>query len=388
MRWCGVAVALGVTNLALGCGGHADRLRLSVTPSSALADAPISVRVTGLRARKPVTITVFGASELGQVWRTELTRRADPHGAVELRKQYLVARLRPLRKPSARDFLPWAQHLTVVARSAGKTVTARARRILLTPGVRVSKERPSRVGFFGDWIAPRHVRHHTAILFLGGSEGGLPAYLAAFMLAAHGYPVLALAYFREPGLPRNLERIPLEYFQHALAWMRTRPEVDSRRIVTFGISRGGELSLLLASTFRGAVHGAISYVGADVAIVSPFDRTKPAWTHRGKPVLGPIALDRIAGPVFAVGGLADLLWPSGLYAQNIQYDLRGHDGRDVTLIYTYAGHRAGDPVPGQPELRTTARTIYGTLDFGGSPQADEAAREDSWPKLLRFLARI
>lgn len=34
---------------------------------------------------------------------------------------------------------------------------------------------------------------------------------------------------------------------------------------------------------------------------------------------------------------------------------------------------------------TTVSTRYGNLDFGGSPSADEAAREDSWPKLLRFL---
>ena len=35
--------------------------------------------------------------------------------------------------------------------------------------------------------------------------------------------------------------------------------------------------------------------------------------------------------------------------------------------------------------RTVVSTRYGDLDFGGSAAADEAAREDSWPKLLRFL---
>jgi dienelactone hydrolase len=78
------------------------------------------------------------------------------------------------------------------------------------------------------------------------------------MLAARGYPVLALAYFREDGLPRELVRIPLEYFRRALLWMRTRPEVDPARVVTLGISRGGELSLILASTFPDLVSGAIA----------------------------------------------------------------------------------------------------------------------------------
>lgn len=31
---------------------------------------------------------------------------------------------------------------------------------------------------------------------------------------------------------------------------------------------------------------------------------------------------------------------------------------------------------------------YGLLNLGGSPQADEAALEDSWPKLLRFLQHV
>jgi hypothetical protein len=31
---------------------------------------------------------------------------------------------------------------------------------------------------------------------------------------------------------------------------------------------------------------------------------------------------------------------------------------------------------------------YGELYLGGSPQADDAALEDSWPKLLRFLERL
>ena len=35
----------------------------------------------------------------------------------------------------------------------------------------------------------------------------------------------------------------------------------------------------------------------------------------------------------------------------------------------------------------TFKSRYGVLDLGGSPLADAKARADSWPKLLRFLAR-
>ena len=50
----------------------------------------------------------------------------------------------------------------------------------------------------------------TAVLVFGGSEGGLATSLLAARFAADGYPALALAYFREPGLPQTLTNIPLE----------------------------------------------------------------------------------------------------------------------------------------------------------------------------------
>jgi acetyl esterase/lipase len=160
---------------------------------------------------------------------------------------------------------------------------AHAQRILRPASVTVAHERLSRVGFYGEWLTPRGARRHTAILLFGGSEGGLAGhlYLTASMLAGHGYPVLALAYFREPGLPRSLERIPLEYFQRALQWMGQRRDVEPQQIVTFGISRGGELSLLLSSTFPNLVHGAIEYVGANVVIGGVGAVGQPSWIYQG-----------------------------------------------------------------------------------------------------------
>jgi dienelactone hydrolase len=394
MRRCGLAAVVALTVLAAGCGGHRNGLRLSVTPASALVESPFTVRVTGAAASEPVTIAVFGRSRLNKVWRATLTARADVHGQVELRNRYLLALLRPLRPPAADDYLPWKQDLRIVVRSGNASGTVEAHRILQPPSVSVTDERPAEVGFYGEWLVPRGARRHTAILRLGGSEGGTPAGGSAYMLAAHGYPVLALAYFREPGLPQQLERIPLEYFRRALEWMRKQPEVDPQRIVTFGVSRGGELSLLLASTFPDLVHGAIEYVGANVvlgaiAVGQPRWRTagQPAWTYHGKRLPLSIPVDRIDGPVFAVGGGADQL-SSGQYIPLIRHDRGGHNRHDVFLLYPHAGHGVGAAVPNQPDLSETVETFYGKLNFGGTPQADEAAREDSWPRLLRFLASI
>jgi dienelactone hydrolase len=381
-----IAAALALT-LVAGCGDRSDRITLTVTPASGPVDAPFRVQAAGAEPGTPLTFTVLGRSSRGRPWSLERRVTAGPDGRVDWRRAYLIAELRPEQPPAADDDLPLAQDLTITVQSGKASATKDARRIGLPASVRVDTERPGESGFYGEWFAPSGSRDHTAVLLLGGSEGGLPTVLPA-VLAAHGYPVLALAYFGEPGLPQVLERIPLEYFHRALLWMRQQPEVDPKRLVTFGISRGGELSLLLAATYPDLVHGAVGYVPSSAANPGLPDRAEPAWTHRDKPVLGDIPLSRISGPVFAVGGGDDMLWPSDLYVGNVRFARRGHDRGDVTLIYPYAGHAVGRAVP-SPELTTNVQSPrYGLLQLGGTPAADEAGRENSWPKLLRFLARI
>lgn len=84
------------------------------------------------------------------------------------------------------------------------------------------------------------------VLVLGGSEGGVPEKLASPIVEA-GFPTLALAYFKEEGLPPELERIPLEYVIQAMSWLKSQPDTMPDNIVVVGWSKGAELSLLLAS---------------------------------------------------------------------------------------------------------------------------------------------
>ncbi len=87
-----------------------------------------------------------------------------------------------------------------------------------------------------------------AILLMGGSEGGLDIISGmAADFAKQGYAALALAYWKEQGLPQTLELIPLEYFDKAVGWLKARPEVDPKEIGAIGWSRGSEAVLLLGS---------------------------------------------------------------------------------------------------------------------------------------------
>jgi hypothetical protein len=148
-----------------------------------------------------------------------------------------------------------------------------------------------------------------------------------------------------------------------------------------GVSRGGEASLLVASTFPRLVHGAIGLVPNSLIYGSP-DRKRAAWTYRGRPLTPgtPIPVERIAGPVFTVGGGLDIEWDSSFFVHEIGTRLRDAHFRfrHIELIYPRAGHYAGTAYPYVAGPTDQA-------DFGGSGRADAAAKADLWPRILRFL---
>jgi dienelactone hydrolase len=288
--------------------------------------------------------------------------------------------------------------LTLAA--GGRTlVRAGTTRTLLAPGERDRPLRPRTTGFYGELFAPPSTgTRKPAVLLFGGSEGGLATTDMAALLAAHGYPTLALAYFAEPGLPKDLLRIRLEYFAHALRWLARRPGVDRARLVVAGISRGSEAAQLLGIHYPDLVHGVIALVPSNAAqcgipryVGQPVLRCiGPAWTFRGRPVrysrvASPYATpalpdERINGPIFLDCGGQDALWPSCPMAHAIAARLRAHRfAHAVTLLaYPNAGHGVGDVLPNE--------AFY--LPTGGTILADQRARTDAWPRLLAFLRSL
>jgi dienelactone hydrolase len=278
-------------------------------------------------------------------------------------------------------------------------------------------------GLFGRFYAAPGTRHHTAVLMLGGSNGGYPYDSAAQNLADAGYPVLALAYFKSPmfrqpaGLPDYLADIPLEYFFHAIDWMKKRPEVNADKIVLMGESRGGELVLLLAS-LRPDIAGVIAYSPSSVvwAGLDPTFR-KPAWTLHGKPLpyltltsfsmktalasfkhalaTAPadtraaiaIPVENIRGPVLLISSKADNLWPSSEMADAVEARLKDHGFAYPVENTQYAdashllmGYGRGITWLGIP--------FVSGFYFGGSAEGTRLARDAGWAKSKALLARI
>jgi dienelactone hydrolase len=193
-----------------------------------------------------------------------------------------------------------------------------------------------------------------AVVAFGGSDGGLTTTPFARALASDGYPALALAYFKEPGLPKQLRRIPLEYFARAVRFAARQPGADPQRIAVLGISRGGEAALLVASTYPNLVHGVIALV--------PDYQTNAGWTLRGKEVRFDelIRVERIRGPVLTASGGRDEVWSSSVYTEQIEQRLTHYR-------FAFPHERLNFPDAGHG-LRRTAPVL--------------------WPRILRLLRRL
>jgi dienelactone hydrolase len=377
--------------LAAGCGS-ASAVRVQLQPPVALRDAPLAVNVSGLHPRQRVTIRAEERSARGRLWRSSLVVRARADGTVTLHRPLLEGLMRPVATVSPDDRFPAVRSTIRVSLLANGRVlaTSTAVRMVRPAGVRVEAVRPRASSIYGDYLIPaQHGSNGVPVLVLGGSEGGLRTTLLASLLAAHGHPTLALAYFAEPGLPADLRDIPIEYFRRALDWLRRQPQARGRRVVVVGISYGSEAALLAGSAYPNLVSGVIALSPSDLVSASPGDPTAAAWTLDGRPVpLGqPIGVQRIIGPIFAVAGGSDALWPSSTAVLDMKLRLKGHRPPPTILVYPRAGHSVGVMVPNLPTVRQVD-TQYGLLHLGGTRAADERAREQAWPQMLAWLAHL
>jgi esterase/lipase len=96
------------------------------------------------------------------------------------------------------------------------------------------------------------------IVIIGGSVAGIPTISYGLLeYLKSNYNVLVLAYHGIGDLPKNLERIPLEYFIHAINYFKNKLNLMDNDITVIGSSKGGELVLLLISEYYIHPHIAI-----------------------------------------------------------------------------------------------------------------------------------
>ncbi|PCI78239.1 MAG: dienelactone hydrolase [SAR86 cluster bacterium] len=191
------------------------------------------------------------------------------------------------------------------------------------------------------------------VIVLTGSGGGKADYTAE-RIASMGYDVLSLAYFDRVGtsvVPETLELIPLEYFDAPKKWLIERPGTRHDGVILYGLSKGAELALVLASfddDYKAVVALAPSYVvwegqgsqrGSSspsswsrngqglpfVPYISREERDRLGFTNMHAASLtnevavenAQIGVERINGPILLLSGGMDDAWPSSSMGDKI-----------------------------------------------------------------------
>lgn len=277
-------------------------------------------------------------------------------------------------------------------------------------------------------------RRRPAVLTFGGSEGGTSSgEFFAYYLAQLGYVSFGVGYFEAPGVPADLERVPLEILEDDLAFLASQPDVDPERIAVLGGSRGGELALLLGAHFPDLVHAVVAQVPSGYVWGATTGQPVTAWTLDGWDipfvpsantfpqsyfkdgeqyiVSTPTFLDSIdaaspseldaattraelaSGPVLLLAGASDNLWPSCALADVAWQRLEssGHSALhdDEMHCFPDAGHFIVFP-PGSSTLDSTAYYNPGYdvwFDVGGTPEGNAAAERAGNTALRAFLER-
>jgi esterase/lipase len=141
-------------------------------------------------------------------------------------------------------------------------------------------------GFMGRLYTPETVSNKSVIV-MTGSDGGIKnAEYIAGRFAERGINALAVAYFKIKGVKRDLVEVPVEYIEKATSYLKEK--TSCKKVAIYGISKGGELSLLSASLFPDI--DCVIAVVPNYYVPSGFTKNRlqikdrSSWSFRGKPV--------------------------------------------------------------------------------------------------------
>ncbi len=379
-----LAVATLALGLGSGCTGSDEPTVLVVDQPVALADTELHLSVTGVDPGERVEVSAAVEDLTGQPWRSSATFIASPQGTVELTDQPPVegsyreadpmGLFWSMQGPGDTLYLPYpeeADGYDVVLEAKpqhGDPARATVRRLWLAPGTTHRAVDLPAEGVIGMRYEPAG-QGHGGVLLLGGSEGGIGARYQAALLASHGYTALSLAYFRAPGLPATLTDVPIEYLAKGAGLLPAPVRV-------VGYSRGAEAALLLSGCYPNLVHGTVAAAPPDRVYPSP-GAGGNAWTYQGRPLTA-IPFERITGPVLAIGGTDDRLWPSGAMAGHVAQLTHGQ-----LVVGPDAGHLVGGPayLPSASSLTVNGETVR----LGGFAAADAKIRREGWTRILDLL---
>ncbi|KAJ8007336.1 hypothetical protein DPEC_G00116470 [Dallia pectoralis] len=263
------------------------------------------------------------------------------------------------------------------------------------------------------------------VLFIPPGQGPFPAVLdmyilgggiseiRASLLANNGFVVLALAYFGYQDLPKTIPKFfDLEYFEEAITFLRTHPEVHGPGIGILSISRSGDLALSMSS-FLSGISATVCINSCSANILAPLVykdlvippltpvleniTTTPSGIFNIRDVLpdpetegnrsSVIPIERSGSTFLFAASEDDQNWNSGFFAKQATARLK-NDGKENFEVVTYPGAGHFLEVPYMPHCPSGFHPAVGKeVVFGGEPKAHHEAQLDLWRRIPEFFSK-
>lgn len=299
---------------------------------------------------------------------------------------------------------------------------------VLKPRTKVQPDRTFTVaadGFFGAYYEPKDIKYPgKGMVICSGTDGSfLFTKLGAEMFYEAGMPVIALGYWNQEGTPDDPFCIPVEYMHNACLWLEKEKGLHPG---VWGISLGGELSLLCGSlfpdiecvvavapvhivsqtgSFNGGLHFAkgspfsfqenpLPYVGVSEEKAAEYvKRMKRNFLRTFEPDMlfyyeeilksehdsaADIRVEKINGPILLISGGADVMVPSNWVCEEVikRLDKNGFKYPHTHKNYELLSHYAAMFRPMSSGLFRVERK---------HKKECNANREASWNYTLKFL---
>ena len=234
-------------------------------------------------------------------------------------------------------------------------------------------------------LYPAGNRYDKVMIVVSGSNGGIKLTKQfAQVYREHGIPALAVAFFGTKQTGKYLDRVPLEYIENAIKWLKAR---GYNKIGIDGASKGSELALLSASIFPRiscVIARVPSYFVSEGLVASGKSKNPSGtscWSYKGEELPYAaynyrsfnlpkiiaqerelhlitinkektvkdediIPVEKIGGPILLLSGKNDVVWPS--YESSVYIEKRleenGFKFPHKHVAFEYIGHVMTDEI--------------------------------------------
>ncbi|KAJ0061047.1 hypothetical protein NL108_004755 [Boleophthalmus pectinirostris] len=401
------------------------QVRLRILPSArCLFDKTVQIRVEGLSPHKPLMLRSKVVDDRGIVFKATAQYRADKLGCVDVSQAASLGGSYTGVEPMGLfwSMLPETPHSKLVMKTALNPMQVEISALDEGNGGEVLASEINYREFMAEGVKriPLTEGRLRGTLFVPPGPGPFPAIVdlytlggrlsepRASLLASKGFVTMALAYQDYQDLPKNPKYVELEYFEEAVKYLLSLPEVKGPGVGIISISNGGFIALAMAS-FLDNIAATVWINGCISAIVIPLrykDVHLPAlrliWENLKVLESGLLDISRgLADPqehkeslipieratsqfLFAASG-DDYNWASVPFAKQAEATLKKHNKNTCSVVvYPKAGHFL--EMPPMPFCPSAVHAAVGkAVYFGGEAKANAEAQVDLWERVQQFF---